>query len=648
MNIADLPTRLRTVFSIDLRSLALFRVMLSSVILLDLFLRSADLAVFYTDSGVLPRRDLIAIGNRWHWSLHAANGELWWQALLFAIAALAALAMLVGYRTKIASALSFVLLASLLNRNPLVMQGGDQLLAALMFWALFLPLGARRSVDAALDATRREDPNRLRHALEAAQPWFSVATVAVILQVLYLYTFTAILKTGDAWTTRFDAAFYAVSLQHFATPIGAWMAQFPGFLKLATLFVLGVEFVAPILVLLPLLWPWLRLVGLALLASLHVAFGLMLHIGLFPLIDLTALSLLLPGAAWVGMLAAFRRRSSRPSGAGQPASAPPTATRALAAEDGSATAPSPPRTPRESIVIHYDEGCDFCLKTCLILRELLLPPRVRIVKAQEDAEVHALMERENSWVVTDLDGSRHVHWHAVALLFRRSVLLRPLGWLMSLPPLLALGNRIYRLVATHRERMGRFSARFLPWRPLGLKPGIVGAALAAYFIVAVTAFNVHGLPGVPGSTPEVLDRSIRLARLDQRWDMFAPYPLTVSIYPLVPGVLRNGDQVDLYELTSSAADWEVPGSYYPLYAGYRWRKYLGRVDEHSNNVVRRAFGNWLCRSWNGEPRPRETQLATLEVHFVKLRTSTEGKPKEEQRSMVWRHWCYAEFAPQET
>ena len=286
------------------------------------------------------------------------------------------------------------------------------------------------------------------------------------------------------------------------------------------------------------------------------------------------------------------------------------------------------------------------MKTCLILRELLLPPRVRIVPAQNDAEVHALMERENSWVVTDHDGSRHVHWGAMALLFRRSVVFPPLGWAMSRPPLLTLGNRLYRLVAEHRERMGRFSARFLPYRPQPLRAGPLGAALAAFFLVAVTAFNVYGLPSVPGSTPTVLDRAVRLARLDQRWDMFAPYPLTVSIYPLVPGVLRNGEEVDVYELTSSAADWEAPGSYYPLYAGYRWRKYLGRVDRHRNNVVRRAFGDWLCRTWNGEPRERETQLATVQVHFVKLRTNTEGEPKARSSNMVWRHWCYAEFAPE--
>ena len=611
---------LRSVFSIDLRSLVVFRVMLALVILADLALRSADLTVFYTDTGVLPRRDVLSISGSAYWSLHHANGEWWWQALLFVIAAIFALCLLVGYRTRLATVGSFVLLASLMNRNPLLLQGGDQLLAVICFWAMFLPLGARRSIDAAIQPFRRDDPNRLRHAPDDAQPYFSVATIAVIFQVLYLYTFTAFLKTGDAWTSRFDAAYYAVSLQHFATPIGHWFSQFEGMLKLATLFVLFVEFVGPVLVLLPFLWPRLRIIGLLLLASLHVAFGLMLHIGLFPLIDLTSLSLLLPGALWA-WLAARRMRTD---------------------ENGNRIP-----TRRERIIIHYDEGCTFCLKTCLILRELLLPPRVRIVTAQSDPRIQEILERENSWVVTDADGKTYVHWHAMAFLFRQSPLLKPIGWVMEFPPFMMLGNILYRWTGNNRIAMGAFTSRTLPWVPVRLRPTLAGSILALFFFYIVSAFNVYGMPGLRGKMPKHVDHVARAARIDQRWDMFAPFPLTLSSYPSAPGKLRNGETVELYPLTRSTAEWDPGEHFYPLFEGYRWRKYLGRVDSHKNNVVRRAFGDYLCRSWNGQTRARDTQLATLQVRFIKFRTNTDGLPKERTERMVWRHWCFKEFAPKD-
>jgi len=294
-------SRFRTAFSLDLRSIALFRVLLALLILWDLALRSQHLTAFYTDNGVLPREAWLQLTSAWHWSLHASSGHLWWQLTLFILAALFAFGLLIGYRTRIMAWASFILLASLINRNALIVQGGDQLLVVMSFWALFLPLNARWSIDAALQPELKAHPNSHRFNPDAPQLYFSVATVAAVLQILYLYVFTALLKTGEAWMPRLDAAFYAVSLDQMATPVAIWARQFPMFFTVATVYVLAVEFLAPLLIVLPfsapkknrLIWPWPRIVGLLLLASLHVGFLLMLHIGLFPFIDFMALSLLI-------------------------------------------------------------------------------------------------------------------------------------------------------------------------------------------------------------------------------------------------------------------------------------------------------------------------------------------------------------------
>jgi len=639
MSMMSISVLFRRVFSLDLRSIALFRVMLATILLTDLALRSFHMRTFYTDLGVLPREHWLELSHRWHWSLHTANGELWWQILLFTAAALFAFALLVGYRTRLAAFASFVLLASLLNRNGLVLQGGDQLLVIMSFWSLFLPLAARFSVDSALQPSHRLQPNPVkgdgqtdkdsaaasgaRPAVNSSDeshtapfatdsPWFSVATVAIVFQVLYLYFFTAIMKTGDAWTVRFDAAYYAVSLQHFATPIGLWMTQFPGLLKLATGFVLGVEYFGPLLVLCPFFWPWLRLGGLLLLGSLHLAFLLMLHIGLFPFIDFMALSLLIPGAVWVKAQQSSRHQHHLES--------------------------------LQAIRFYYDEDCGFCLKMCLVLRTFLLPDSAKILPAQQFPTIYPVMERENSWVVTDADGKQYIHWHAMAFLFSQRWPVKPLGWLMKLAPLMWLGNTVYRWVAENRGFMSQLTERFLPYRAMPAKPGMLGSLVALLFFYVVTSFNVHGLPQVAAAMPYHVDKIARITRLDQRWDMFAPFPLTLSSYWLVPGQLRNGEQVDLHELTSSRPDWQPSERYYPLYDGYRWRKYLGRVDGHHNNTVRSALGSYYCRVWNEQPRDRETQLATLEIHTVKVQTNTDGLPKSISSRRVWRHWCFAEFA----
>ena len=100
-------------FGIDPRSLALFRVGLASLLLIDLLLRSFNIAEFYTDGGIFPRAQFLEVVRPWHFSIHAMSGSLGWQIILFVAAALAAFFLLVGYRTKWASIFSFLFLASL-------------------------------------------------------------------------------------------------------------------------------------------------------------------------------------------------------------------------------------------------------------------------------------------------------------------------------------------------------------------------------------------------------------------------------------------------------------------------------------------------------------------------------------------------------
>jgi len=611
-------TRLRTVFSLDLRSIALFRILLAVIILWDLALRSQSITDFYTDEGVLPRGYWLHLTNEFHWSLHTASGHFWWQALLFFIAAVAALALLVGYRSRVMAFTSFVLLASLINRNELILHGGDQLLVIMSFWSLFLPLGARWSIDSALQMELKSNPNLQRFNPSAPQLYFSVATVAVILQVLYLYFFTALLKTGDAWTYRFDAAFYAISLEQFATPIGIWMRQFPGLLKFCTMFVIAVEYLAPLLVLLPLAWPRLRIAGLLLLASLHAGFLLMLHIGLFPFIDWMSLSLLIPSACWI-WLHQRRERSKR-------------------------------YQEINKITIYYDEDCGFCLKMCLVLREMLLVPTVPIRTAQSNPSIHAIMMEHNSWVIEGPDKATYIHWHAMGFLFSQRWPFKPIGWLMRFKPLMHIGNALYRWVANNRGTMGRVTAWMLPWRNLSLRPTLLGSLIAAFFFVAVTVYNVSGIPGNNHLRPTFIESAVRIARLDQHWNMFAPYPLTQSIYPQVPGKTRGGESVNLFPTTEPSAEWIPPEYLAPIYNGYRWRKYMGRVSGHKNNMVRQGYGNYQCQQYNHlsrMPALSADQLATFEVWFVKRRTNTTGDPKEVKRHRVWRHWCFGEFKPKQ-
>jgi hypothetical protein len=185
------PAPHRSPFALDVRALAAFRVALALCVLADLAARAVDLAAHYTDGGVLPRAALAALPSHDLWlSVHTLAGGAGFQALLFAAEALAAVCLLAGYRTRVATVVVWALHLSLLARNPLLRTGADQVVRMCLFWAMFLPLGTRWSLDRLAAPADAPDPPRLR----------TPATVALALQIAFIFWFTRCTTTTSRRT----------------------------------------------------------------------------------------------------------------------------------------------------------------------------------------------------------------------------------------------------------------------------------------------------------------------------------------------------------------------------------------------------------------------------------------------------------------
>lgn len=272
---------------LDYRSLALLRVGVALCLLWDLLNRSRSLSAHYTDDGVLTRSELLRLWNsEWLISLHLISGLAGVQAALLVLAALAALALLVGYRTRWAVVVSWLLLCSLQARNPLVLQGADDVLRLVLFWMMFLPTAQVASIDAYL------------HKATLPQPplHFSVGGLAYGLQFAAIYVFSGLHKTGVTWHAEGSALYYALSLDWFARPGGAWLLTWPAeWLQWLTWFTWHLEVYGPFLLLLP---GWGRLLGLILLAVLQLGINLSLDVGPFGWVMVVAGLGLLPPQVW--------------------------------------------------------------------------------------------------------------------------------------------------------------------------------------------------------------------------------------------------------------------------------------------------------------------------------------------------------------
>lgn len=284
----DLVRRLGDIVSLDVRSLALLRVSLGLLILVDLSLRVPDLRAHYTDFGVLPRDVAISrFVNEWCLSINFISGTLLAQGVLLGLAAICGFALLIGYWTTLATLLSWLFLISLHSRNPMIVDSGDILLHLLIFWSLFLPLGASYSLDNILK------PGVLRPARVV-----SMGSAALILQICFVYWFTAVLKTDQSWHREGSAVYYALSLDSFATRIGLWLRQFPSVTTALTFSTLTLEAFGPYLLFTPVANGPIRCLTIVLFLGLHAGIGLCLDLGIFPFIMLTTWLCLLPSWFW--------------------------------------------------------------------------------------------------------------------------------------------------------------------------------------------------------------------------------------------------------------------------------------------------------------------------------------------------------------
>ncbi len=278
--------RIKDLFSLDLRALALMRVALGLILIFDLSIRFSDLIAFYSDDGVFPREAVIMLMNQKHFlSLHFISGEPYIISALFVIAYWCAFHVLIGKQARIYVALSWLLLLSIQNRNTLIGQAGDDVLRLALMWGMFLPLQEYYS----WDCRKKEKTSNTNY--------FSWATVGLTMLIFSLYFFSGCMKTSPEWTSDYTAVYYALGLDQIALPAGKWLYNYPAALKAITAIVYYVEFLGPFLLFIFWKKNFFRLVFFILFVCFHLGLSATLFIGFFPAIVVAVLIGFLPSNA---------------------------------------------------------------------------------------------------------------------------------------------------------------------------------------------------------------------------------------------------------------------------------------------------------------------------------------------------------------
>lgn len=264
-------------FSLDTRSISLFRLCLGIVICLDVIIRTMDAGAFYTESGMLPVgiiTDLFPHTGRW--SLYFMLRHEFLIYSLLGIHLVFAIFYTLALYPKFSGFITWVLLCSIQARNPGVLQGGDAFLRMILLWSLFLPLNSAKQ----------------------AKQEFSLASFILILQILAIYIMNGHFKNHPLWHTEKLAVWYAINIDMLTTSLGVWLRDYVPVTKFLTIMTYYLEVFGPILFFIRFKKFDGRIACLILFIGFHLSLEAFMYLGLFPFICVSAWLVTMPKSVW--------------------------------------------------------------------------------------------------------------------------------------------------------------------------------------------------------------------------------------------------------------------------------------------------------------------------------------------------------------
>lgn len=659
-------------WSLDLRSLSLFRIGLALVIIGDLLLRSRYLMEHYTDMGIFPRQGYFSLWEGVHsWSIHTASGQLWFQIFIFLVHGLLALWLLVGYRTKFASIGLWILTVSLQNRNMAINSGADDLLRMVLFWSMFLPLD------------RYWSWSKMHYNFPNLKYICTIGTIAFIVQQIFLYWVTAYLKLGPEWYMSHSAVYEILSLETFRLPFGNILYAYPRLMNGISWLSMAAEFVGPILIIFPFFHNFSRILGILMISLLHLGIMTNIGVGIFPFVSIVALLALLPERFWDSFLPRF--------------------------------------APKWKVTVYYDGSCGFCWRWIRTLQIYgLLSGVIYTPISAGPAKVQQISAKHNAWVI-----GRNMRYYpgydGFVELLKQSYLWRIFVWPFSWKIGRTIGKKIYTIISHKRKQceLGGTILWELPERKFSRILWITICAISLYCIIAMNlsvmncgrnwwAFfrtwplsmislvkerNMHvfgdtnwsagsswigsgfdapkrpyscdiaqglqfslieshpTLSKIFGAHTDFLRSWNYKLRIDQYWWMFAPDPANVDYWLVIDSELAARDhpgtkvQRDLWKDFALGDDsdgkvsFEKPTDLHTLSVSDRWRKYVYNINwDLGQDGYKRYFAESICKNYNKNPDSPYT-LERFTIYSMSQNTQPEYQRSNIEKKPIWQHCC---------
>ena len=658
---------LRHFLRIDPRSLGVFRIVFSLVLIRDLLSRWRWIDEFYSNEGVLPNHNhlynLKSEGKSVWSALHAfsTGGE---ATFGFCVILLFYVLLLVGYRTRWFQAMALVSLVSLTARNLLLENPGNYVAIGLLAFTLFLPLGSRFGIDSlratmanandvnAADLNKRSratDDDIDRHRAPGWSP-VSIAALGLLLQIALVYLALALQQTG-AWKDG-SALHKALHFTRMASPFGFSMRD-SGVLSLLTRVVYYSQWAIPLLIVIPVVRGPLRGLAAVLMAIHGIVLGLFFNLGLFGWSLAAASLLVISSDTWEKWATRYDARRAR--------------------------------------TVIYDADCGICFWICKLLKRLdtrhqltfqanddLERPKkgaegelervlLRVDPASGKVKAHKLPKSiddklvDRTVIAVDDAGNVATEGRAVGEIFLALPGFALVGRLLLLPGISSLANALYQVIAVRRTKLstelglvacgvpvvepakGRDKQRPLDPLSIEVPPArqlrfnataavreLLAAVVLAAALVQITHQNAMHFQ-VPQSAS--LSKVAWYLRLIERFDVLTPEPATTQSTMVIDAITQGDKPVD----TLTGAPPYV-GFDQPFKLGQLWADYLARIQDDSYKGYQQAFKTYVGKAGpNWTTKDPNDKIKGADVYWITGPTLPDGAAPEPDVKKMFRH-----------
>jgi hypothetical protein len=565
-------------FTVDTRTLGLFRIGLGILLLTNLWDRAGgfDLVAFFSNDGMLPN----------HFALYRPQAPGMWGLLFgfstpnevrFAMAFIYGVYLLytLGLFTRVMQVLVLVCAESVNWRFILPQHGGMVTLLILVVWSLFLPLGERYSLDALIRSmrnSRETDAASLQKRAWRSVPAVSytgLAFFAFCFNWAFIYFFNAYHKQGVTWHSG-SAVHYVLWMNLRATDLAAWLRMHEPFWfsPMSTWGTLVMEWSLPLLILTPVFQKWAHRVAILFVWSLHGVIALLITLGPFSYSMMVFSLILVHKDEWELLAKKLRRKSLE------------------------RTVRYDPSKPRHAFV-------------------------ARVLARLDGLDQLTFKEHSGDFEVVR-EGDKPATGIAAAASVTRALPGGPAyAWVFVVPALNELAFTVLKLASSWVLEL---PVRKLEEKPEGSLHRIVRTTVQlvfpAWILVAVCSqllVESWGVPAAwkPQSRPQALTMVIDYLQVFQGWSMFAPDVPRSDGRLVIDATLADGSHID--PLTDAPPDFDAP-----LHGPWGFNQHWGEVNARMRGWPEhwRNFRDFIFRVPRIKGWPAGKTIVKFDVWFV--------------------------------